>query len=73
MKKKYSKPTVAVESLALNQPIALNCLADFDDVRSLIDIGYFGDESTCDLTYDEVEFGNDTVCYHSNVHTAFLS
>ena len=77
MKKHYCKPRISVESFAMDRPIAANCLANFDDVQSLIDLGYFGDNdrgiTSCAVVYDEVEWGNDTVCYHSNVQTAFLS
>lgn len=76
MKRVYEKPMISVETLELDMPIAANCLANFDDVQSLIDLGYFGNDDsgiTCDFVYNEVDFGNDTVCYHSNVQKAFLS
>lgn len=77
MKKVYSKPLVAVESLAVNMPIALGCDANFDDVQSLVDLGYFGETDgrvpKCAEIYYDIEWGNDSVCYHSNVQTAFLS
>jgi len=76
MKKVYCKPQVSIESFVMDQPIAANCIADFDDVQSLVDLGYFGDNDRgikCGAIFDEVEWGNDTVCYHSNVRTAFLS
>lgn len=76
MKKPYSKPQIAVEDLQLDQPIAAGCNADFDDVRSLIELGYFADES-CDpllrITIDGPVNGHDTICYHSNVQIAFMS
>lgn len=76
MKKAYSKPLVAVESLAVNQPIALGCNADFDDMQALIDFGYFGTNDrgvTCTIEYTEGDGTHDTICYHSNVQEAFLS
>lgn len=76
MKKKYSKPTIAVESLTMSQPIAANCEADFDDMQDLIGFGYFGTNDrgvTCSFEYNEDEKLHDTICYHSNVQTAFLS
>ena len=41
MKKPYSKPTITVGAIQLDQPIAAGCTADFDDMRSLIELGYF--------------------------------
>ena len=78
MKKSYSKPQIAVESLQLDQPIAAGCTADFDDVRSLVDLGYFTSERNCATeipTYGPIfpEDGHDTICYHSNIQIAFLS
>lgn len=76
MKKVYEKPMISVEEMSLDMPIAANCLANFDDVQALIALGYFGDNDrgiSCGAIYNEIEWGNDTVCYHSNVQTAFLS
>lgn len=76
MKRVYEKPMISVETLELDMPIAANCLADFEDVQALIGLGYFGNNDRgieCGAIYDEVEWGNDTVCYHSNVQKAFLS
>lgn len=73
MKKVYSKPMISVELLSLDQPIALNCIADKDDVKSLMELGYYTTEMNCNIKDVDVEWGNDTICYHSNVQTAFLS
>lgn len=86
MKKVYTKPLISVEALTLDQPIAANCNADFDDILSLIDLGYFGENDrgySCssnllpnggiDLDGDGESDWHDTLCYHSNVQTAFLS
>lgn len=74
MKKSYSKPQIAVEALQLDQPIAAGCNADKEDMNSLIDLGYFADESCSFLiTVDGPVNGHDTICYHSNVQIAFLS
>lgn len=70
MKRKYTKPMMAVESFKLDHPIAANCNADYEDVKSLIDIGYFGE--SCKFYWQD-SIGYDTVCYHSNVLTAFTS
>lgn len=76
MKKPYSKPTIVVEAFQLDQPIAAGCIADFDDVRSLVELGYFG-EGSCSFPFVEGEPSippqYDTICYHSNVQVAFTS
>lgn len=72
MKKPYSKPTIVVEAFQLDQPIAAGCKADFDDMRSLLDMGYFADN--CGIFFVEGKLPNyDTICYHSNVQVAFTS
>ena len=75
MKKPYSKPTITVEARQLDQPIAAGCTADRDDMNSLIDLGYFTDERNCSIPIPGAGpiQGNDTICYHSNVQTAFTS
>lgn len=73
MKKPYSKPMICVEELQLDSPIAANCVADKDDMNSLIELGYFNDEYTCEKNEDAIQWGNDTICYHSNMQMAFLS
>lgn len=74
MKKPYIKPMITVERLMIDQPMAVGCVADFDDIKSLMDLGYFGDQETCGIVFDENKpNGYDTVCYHSNVQTAFTS
>lgn len=73
MKKPYSKPMICVEELQLDSPIAANCMANKDDMNSLINLGYFNGEHNCQTNVDEINWGDDTICYHSNVQTAFLS
>lgn len=71
MKQPYSKPTIATGEIRLDQPVALDCIADFDDMRDLITLGYFGE---CDIPFiDGMLPEYDTICYHSNVQKAFLS
>ena len=74
MKKPYNKPTIHAEVLQMDSPIAANCEADKDDMLSLIELGYFADEK-CGIRVpiDGPVQGHDTICYHSNVQTAFLS
>ena len=83
MKKPYSKPLISVEVLTLDEPIAANCQGDFADIAALMEFGYFMEGKNCSLNLlpdggfdtngDGVADMHDTVCYHSNVETAFLS
>ena len=85
MKKSYSKPLISVEVLSLDEPIALNCNANPDDIRALNEFGYFMPEQRLSCSIDLLPNGgfdengdgiadsHDTICYHSNVQTAFLS
>ena len=75
MKKPYSKPTITVGAIQLDQPIAVGCTADFDDMRSLLELGYFTAEGACanPIPGEGPIQGWDTICYHSNVQTAFTS
>ena len=72
MKKPYVKPMITVERLMIDQPMAVGCTADFDDMRSLIELGYFGEGCGFEVGDGPVQ-GHDTICYHSNVQTAFTS
>lgn len=74
MKKPYSKPTITVEPLKLDQPICAGCNADQNDMKSLIELGYFSEVEVCILPIGENSPpGHDTICYHSNVQIAFTS
>lgn len=75
MKKPYSKPTITVGAIQLDQPIAVGCTADFEDMRSLLELGYFTAEGACasPIPGEGPIQGHDTICYHSNVQTAFTS
>lgn len=75
MKKLYTKPMIATESLSLDSPIAFNCTADFDDVKSLVDLGVFTSDRNCMMLPDADGsiFGSNEICYHSNVTIAFTS
>ena len=74
MKKPYGKPTITVGAIQLDQPIAAGCTADLDDMRSLLELGYFAAERSCDIPFtDNTLPGYDTICYHGNVQTAFMS
>ena len=73
MKKTYSKPTIIVDAIQLDQPIAAGCVADFDDVRGLIELGYFAADACSIPVGDGTLPDHDTICYHSNVQVAFTS
>lgn len=74
MKKPYIKPTIIVEAFQLDQPIAAGCNADFDDVRSLVELGYFGESCAIPFVEGATSIPKyDTICYHSNVQVAFTS
>lgn len=75
MKKPYSKPTITVGAIQLDQPIAAGCTANFEDMSSLIALGYFTAERNCDnpIPGEGPIQGFDTICYHSNVQVAFTS
>ena len=84
MKKVYNKPLISVEALTLDQPIAVNCTADYDDIAAMMEFGYFTEKRQCTIRllptegfdYDgdgTPDTAHDTICYHSNVQTAFLS
>lgn len=70
--------------MKLDQAIAAtNCNADKEDIKDLMDLGFFNPERTCEdyllpnggVDYDGDGYADDydTVCYHSNIQTAFLS
>lgn len=75
MKKPYVKPMITVERLMIDQPMAVGCSANLDDMKSLIELGYFTDEGACfkPIPGEGPIQGWDTICYHSNVQTAFTS
>ena len=79
MKREYSKPTIHVEVISLDMPIAQSC-DSFSDFPELEAQGWFvnGKDSGCAF-----ELGNssgsgifkpgDTLCFHSNVSNPFYS
>ncbi len=76
MKREYSKPTIHVESLALDMPIATSC-AESNEYGDLNAQGWFNpfDECTLDAKDwlgDIADLG-DTICYHTSVKNAFTS
>jgi hypothetical protein len=73
MKKAYNKPSIYVEPIKLDSPIAANCIADRADMDAVMSLGYFNADYICQFSEDTVDWGNSTICYHSNVQIAFLS
>jgi hypothetical protein len=73
MKRAYSKPTIYVEAIKLDSPIAVNCLAEKADMEAVMSFGYFNGDYNCFIKENEVAWGHSTICYHSNVQQAFLS
>ena len=73
MKRVYEKPMISVEVFDLDAPIAANCQANKEDMNSLMDMGYFNGEHTCKIDVEAIDWGDDTICYHSNVIKAFTS
>ena len=76
MKRKYEKPMIQVETLELDMPIAVGCTVDSEDMESIVEVsGYFMPDSICKKVEDAILFPGeeDTICYNSNVQTAFMS
>lgn len=78
MKREYSKPTIHVEVLALDTPVANGCAASFGlEFPELFEQGWFVGEEGCGLSYTDAESDmgkyGDTLCYHSHARTVFQS
>lgn len=73
MKREYSKPTIYVEPMIMDTPIALGCTADKEDMKALVTLGYFTQNEACSFNINDIDWGDDTICYHGNVQTAFYS
>lgn len=76
MKREYSKPTIHVEVMEVDMPIAASC-SSYSDAYELEQQGWFVSADSCDFLTDWIssgwdEFG-DTVCYHSNIRTTLTS
>lgn len=70
---------IAVESMALDMPVALGCdPATFDDAKTLISMDYFATGSCFFPVSESTEnsipmMGDDKICYYSNVQQLFTS
>lgn len=73
----YEKPSVYVEELMLDRPIATNCFDGLDeaaykaDMEYLLDRNYF-ESGGCSRPFKDGE-SHDTICYHSYTVFAFTS
>lgn len=74
MKREYSKPTIHVEVMSLDMPVANACEQDYD-YPELKAQGWF--VGNCGINYAEASGDGgwivDTLCYHSHVTTVFGS
>lgn len=76
MKREYRKPTIHVEALALDMPIATSC-DQSNEYGDLSAQGWFNPTNECTLDAkgwlgDIADLGN-TICYHTSVKNAFTS
>lgn len=74
MKREYRKPTIHVEVLSLDMPIATSCQA-YDDSYELRAQGWFFTDCQFkqENAADEMKGIGDTLCYHSHARTIFSS
>lgn len=74
----YEKPSVYVEELMLDRPIATNCFDGSNeaaykaDMEYLLSRNYFGSGDGCSRPFVDGE-SHDTICYHSYTVFAFTS
>ncbi len=88
MKKNYTAPSIYVESLELDRPIAAACSTfNRDDYKAMLSFGYFGNTIDCATTdgkqvlnrdgfvgtVNGYDYLEDAYCYHSSVNVAFGS
>ena len=80
MKREYSKPTIHVEVMSMDMPIAGACQSSYDETPELKAQGWFLDSNNCMIILgnnsenkDYYVSGGDTLCYHSHVRTTFSS
>ena len=58
----------------MDGPIAVDCNADTSTVGELKQLGYFVPDQQCDWDFEDgVEWGNDELCYNSNVSIVLTS
>lgn len=78
MKRKYSRPTIHVEVLSLDMPVAAACQAQFEAPELKTQGWFAGGACIFDFDNDNGDSSflsgvGDTVCYHSHARTTFAS
>lgn len=75
MKKKYSKPTIHVEVMSLDMPVAAACQQMYDYPELSAQGWFIGKSCSFDYAAASGDKGwiADTLCYHSHVTTMFGS
>lgn len=83
MKKEYGKPTIHVEVLSLDTPVAGACAASYGlEFPEFLDQGWFVGDQLCHFVLNDseaedivfkVDSDGNTVCYHSHTRTVFQS
>ena len=78
MKREYSRPTIQVEVISLDMPIAAACQAHYESPELQAQGWFVGD--ACVFDFDNTKGDDrflqgvgDTVCYHSHAKTTFAS
>ncbi len=76
MKRKYTKPTIHAEAMAVEMPLAQTC-QDTGDAFELRLQGWFISEQSCMFVEgsggDDHSAYGDSICYHSNIITSLSS
>ena len=81
MKREYSKPTIHVEVMSMDMPVAAACQTN-DEFPELRAQGWFvGGDDNCMIILGNnfnkdngyYSSGGDTFCYHSHARTTFSS
>lgn len=84
MKREYSKPTIHVETMSMDMPVANACDRTFGlEFPELNEQGWFVGDQNCGNDYNyfggenggvlEMDQYGDTLCYHSHTQTVFQS
>ena len=78
MKREYSKPTIHVEVMSLDMPVAAACDTCSESPELKIQGWFAGDGCIFRFDHEEGDLGfinevGDTVCYHSHVGTTLQS
>lgn len=72
MKREYSKPTIHVEEVSMDMPVATSC-SQYVDLPDLKVQGWFAGGCMLNYNDDNSSSSNDTICYHSHSKMAFSS